>query len=236
MQRTTFFLALFSCLALTAVAQGPAQAQPPDKPGTPVVEFVLDWSAQNPPRYSIAVDAIGRATYRCEPAPGNQGADAPDPYVVEWTITEGTRGKIFEAAEKLKYFQDAQFESKAKIAKTGVKTLTYKDSSRNFSASYNYSENPLVRDLTHLFQSIASTAEMGRKLEHDLRYDKLGVDADLKALQEQQKQGDAIEFGSVAPLLQKIAGNASMMRMSQQRAKEILHMAGISTEETTAGK
>jgi hypothetical protein len=110
---------------------------------------------------------------------------------------------------------------------TGKKTLSYRDASHDNSITFNYSDNATVRDLTHLFQAIEATTESGRKLVYDLRYDKLGVDADLKGLQEQQRQGDAEEFGAIEPILQKIANDDDMLRMSQQRAKEILRTAGL---------
>ncbi|ABF42618.1 hypothetical protein Acid345_3617 [Candidatus Koribacter versatilis Ellin345] len=236
MKRTTLVLSILLFVSLAAGAQEPAPSLPPAKAGTAAVQFVFDWSVQNPPRYEISVDSTGRATYHCEPAADEKGGSAPDAYSVEWTASEATRTKIFDAAEKLDYFKDGNYDTKAKVAKTGVKTLTYKDGSRDSSTRYNYSENPLVRDLTHIFQSIATTAEMGRKLRHDFRFDKLGVEADLKALQEEQKQGNALEFGSIAPILQKIIDDPNMMRMSQQRAKDMLRVAALPNPQTSAAK
>lgn len=228
MKRTILLVLTVLLNTWVAVAQEPARTPSAEKAGTPVVQFVLDWPAQNPPRYTVAVDAAGRATYKSEPGADPSGGAAPEPYLVEWTATETTRSKIFDAVKKLNYLQ-GNFESKAKVALTGAKTLSYKDVSHNTSTSYNYSENPLIRELTHIFQSISTTAEFGRKLEYDVRFDKLGVDAQLKALQEQQRQGDAIELASIARVLQQIAGDSSMFRMSQQRAKEILRTAGLSS-------
>ena len=227
MKRTILLLSVILLGVGALSAQEPAQADPPNKPGIPTVQFVFDWRAQNPPRYSIAIDASGRATYRSEPSADPNGGVAPEPYFVEWTTSQSTREKVFDAARKLNYFQ-GKLESNAKVAQTGIKTLSYKDPSHQGSATYNYSENPSVRELTHIFQSIATTTELGRKLTHDLRYDKLGIDADLKALREQQKQGDAIEIVSILPVLQQIANDTAMLRMAQQRAKDILHSAGLS--------
>ena len=234
--RTSCLLALVLIAGSGLNSQEPAQANPPEKKTVPVVQFVLDWRAQNPPRYSVAIASDGRATYHSEPTADPNGGTAPDPYQVEWTMSEPTRNKIFDYAEKLDFFRNDNFESKLKVAKTGMKTLTYRDSTRDFSATFNYSENPMVRELTHIFQSIASTAELGRKLTHDLRFDKLGIDADLKSLQEQQKIGDAIEFGSVAPILQRIVNDPNMMRMSQQRAKDLLRASGYTGQSATAAK
>ena len=232
MKRILSVLFAIFLFAAATPAQEPVQQA---KPATAVVRFGFDWPAQNPPRYSITVDANGHATYRSEPAADANGGSAPEPYTVEWNATDDTRRKIFEDVEKANYLH-GNFEAKAKVAMTGMKTLAYKDASHDASATFNYSENPEVRDLTHIFQSIAFTAEVGRKLEHDIRFDKLGVDSDLKGLQEQQKQGNAMEFGSIAPLLQKIASDYAMMRMSQQRAKEMLRSAGLSSDPPAAAE
>jgi uncharacterized protein (UPF0147 family) len=50
----------------------------------------------------------------------------------------------------------------------------------------------------------------------------------LKSLQDEQREGNAIEFAAVQEILQKIADDPNMMRMSQQRAKAILRAAGLS--------
>lgn len=223
-------LLLFAC---SLFAQEPAQAEPPKAESaatsaTPVVQFTFDWRALNPPRYSIAIDSTGRATYHSEPSADPNGGAAPEPYHLEWTASEATRTKIFEDARKVNYF-DGQFESKIKVAQTGVKTLTFKDPSRTHSTSYNYSENPTIRELTQIFQAIGATAEIGRRLGHDLRFDKLAIDRDLKDLQASQKQGAALEINAVSPVLQQIAQNPAVMKMSQQRARQILAAAGLST-------
>jgi hypothetical protein len=222
MKRTLAVLVISILGALSAFAQQASSA----RSNSPAVKFVLDWPAQNPSHFSIVIDSAGRATYRSEPSADANGGSAPDPYNVEWTVTDATRQRIFDAIPKLNFLH-GNFESKSKVAMTGKKTLSYRDASHDNSITFNYSDNATVRDLTHLFQAIEATTESGRKLVYDLRYDKLGVDADLKGLQEQQRQGDAEEFGAIEPILQKIANDDDMLRMSQQRAKEILRTAGL---------
>jgi hypothetical protein len=222
MNRTLAALVISVLCALSAFAQQVLPAQST----SPTVKFVMDWSAQNPSHYSIVIDSAGHAIYLSEPSADANGGSAPDPYTVEWTVSDATRQKIFDAMPKLNFLH-GNFESKSKVAMTGKKTLSYTDTSHNNSITFNYSDNATVRDLTHLFQAIEATTESGQKLAHDLRYDKLGVDADLKGLQEQQRQGDAEEFSAIEPILQKIANDDAMLRMSQQRAKEILRAAGL---------
>lgn len=223
------------CLAMILLAiPGVAQDAPANAPATgATVRFELEWKEQNPPHYAITLDSAGHAQYSSEPTVGADGGTAPDPYVVEWAATEATRTKVFDGVQRLGYLQ-GQFESRAKVAKTGDKTLTFKDASHNNSVHYNYSENPQIKELTQMFQAIATTAEITRKLTHDARFDKLGVDADLKALQDEQREGTAIEIVAAQAILQKIADDPNMMRISQQRAKAILRTAGVSPSQTTS--
>ena len=231
MKRTIFLLSLIILLTCSLFCQDSAQAERPPTAteiasANAVVQFLFDWNVQNPPRYSVAIDSTGRATYHSEPAADRNGGAAPEPYQLEWTASESIRSKVFEAARKANYFE-GNFEAKVKVAQTGTKTLTYKEQSRTHTASYNYSENASIRELTQIFQAIGTTADAGRRLAHDLRYDKLSIDRDLKDLQASQKQGSALEIAAVSPVLQQIAEDASVMRMSQQRARQILSAAGI---------
>lgn len=233
MKRTIVVLAVIF-LALPALAQHDAQAQPPNKPGSPVVQFTFEWHQQNPSWYSIAIEDGGRATFHAQPAVDPNGGTAPEPYFVEWTATAAVRQRIFSDVEKLHFLQ-GNFAGKAKVADTGLKTLSYKDLSHDNSTSYNYSDNPLIQDLTRTFQAIEATADIGRQLLHDMRYDKLAVDGDLKALQHDQREGTAIEFGSVQPILQQIANDPGVLHIAQQRAAEILKAASLSAAPTAGG-
>src|SRR5581483_243303 len=67
---------LLSCAILPA--QEPAQSTPLRKPVIPTVTYISDWRAQDPPRYSIAVDSTGRATYHSEPAADPNGGTAAE--------------------------------------------------------------------------------------------------------------------------------------------------------------
>ena len=52
------------------------------------------------------------------------------------------------------------------------------------STSYNWSQNADVQELSRLFMAIANTFDYGRKLAFEYRFDKLGMDARLKELED----------------------------------------------------
>ena len=149
-------------------------------------------------------------------------------------MTDANRQKIFELARKLDYFQ-ANFEAKQKnIAKTGQKMLGYHGRAAGggqnieHSTTYNYSPNPDVQELTRLFQAIAATVDYGRKLEFKYRFDKLGIDAELKALQDMQASHYVEELQAIEPILQKIADDPNMMHINRVTARQLLKTTSIS--------
>jgi len=149
-------------------------------------------------------------------------------------MTDANRQKIFDLAKKLDYFQ-GNFEAKQKnIAKTGQKTLGYhgRDGGGGHaiehSSTYNYSPNSDVQELTRIFQAIATTLDYGRKLAFKYRFDKLGLDAELKDLQDMQASHYIEELQAIDPVLQKIADDPNMMHINRVTAKQLLKSTGTS--------
>jgi len=229
------FLLALTCFPLTL------RAQQQDA----VVTFKFYWSAFHPSRYSVIVHHNGQAEYvsddrgltppqeRNNPVESNaeravQADDAAsqDVFHKQFTASDSLRQKVFALAEKTHFF-DGQFDYMAHpIAQTGSKTLNYQDGSRHTSTTYNYSEDPSIQELTEIFQGISITIEGGRKLQFDLRFDKLGLDKDLENLEQLSKDGHLQEVQVISPILQRLATDRTVLHIAQKRAENILRRAG----------
>jgi len=202
----------------------PAVAQPQAAPAAaqPVVTFEFDWSQGIPwQTYSIMVRADGNTHFQGTPAPDEAGGDT-DLFQQDFTMSEANRSKIFDLAKKLNYFQ-GDFDSHLKrIAQTGSKTLEYKSATAHGSTRYNWSQNADVQELTRLFLAIANTLDYGRKLTFQYRFDKLGMDARLKELEDIRANHYVEELNAIAPILRKIADDPDMMHISRQAAQHLL--------------
>jgi hypothetical protein len=213
-----------------AAAQVVHQLTPVPQPTGSYVVFKFDWDQGVPwVRYSIAVDDAGNTHFEGVGNPGENGDN--DSFSENFTMSDLNRLKIFELAKKANYFQ-GNLEAKSKnLAKTGQKTLEYHGKSPDGgqtvtgSATYNYSPNTDVEELTRLFQAIATTLDFGRKLAFQYRFDKLGMDARLKSLQDLQASHYAEEMQAIEPILQKIASDPNMMHINRVTAKQLLHSA-----------
>jgi hypothetical protein len=59
-----------------------------------------------------------------------------------------------------------------------------------------------------------------------LRYQKLALDEELKRMEEMAVAGSLTELSAAAPILRKIADDATIMNVSRSRAQRLLARAG----------
>lgn len=215
------------------------------------IVFKFSWKYGKPSDYIITLHRNGQVDYvsddhslsspqeRNQPVESNseqlvQAMDAAsqERFTKQFQATDPIRDKIFSLAEQVKFF-DGQFDFTAHpIAQTGSKALAYQDSTRRTSTTYNYSENPSIQALTEIFQGISLTIESGRKLDFDRRFDKLSLDQDLKAMDALSKDGHLYEVQAIAPMLQRIATDRTVLHIAQQAAQRILTRAGLAVAPT----
>jgi hypothetical protein len=188
----------------------------------PTVTFRLEMPTFNPRYYGIAVEADGKAAYQSEPQAGSLPGD---PYLVKFTMSDPTRQRIFALAAQAGYFRGDFDYRKSKIANTGAKTLSYADGDRCNQTTYNWSENPAIQQLTTIFQEISATMEHGRQLAFLHRFDKLGLDAELKSMEAAARSNSLLELQTIAPILQSIASDYAVMKLARARAERLLARA-----------
>ena len=188
-----------------------------------IITFSLDFPNSSPERYSFAVQSDGHAHYESS-GKISVDSDARDDYQTDFTLSDSTRARIFELAKQAHYFSGKVDSGNKKLAFTGAKKLVYKDSQRNSSADYNYSQQPAVQQLTTVFQSLAATMEFGRRMTYFHRYQKLALDDELKRMEDQAKRGDLAELQAVSPVLKEIYDDTSVINVVRARAQRIMEM------------
>jgi hypothetical protein len=209
-----FLLLLSSLLAFSQAAD------------QPVVTFTLDFPGSQPEHYSLRLQSDGAAHYESS-GRLSLDSDETDSFDLDFTASPETRQKIFELAAKAGYFQKDLDSHHRNLAFTGKKTLSYKDGKRSGESTFNYSSQPAVQELTNFFQDLSTTLEFGRRLRYDHRYQKLALDEELKRMEEMARNGPLVELTAIAPILQQIIGDATVMNVSRARAQRLLGNARI---------
>jgi len=208
---TIFFLVVFAIFA---------QA----RPQTASLTFTLDFPGSMPDHYSIRVHSDGKGDYESRSKLSNE-SDDEDSFSYQFTLSPATCQKLFELAAKAGYFRKDLDSHRKGMAFTGKKTLAYQDAQRTGESTYNFSSNVSVQQLTSLLQNLSATLEFGHRLEYDHRYQKLALDEELKRLDETARSNMATELATIAPVLQQIVDDSSVINVSRARAERILKRA-----------
>ena len=216
-------------LGLGAAQTAPHQVTPVPSPSGSYVAFKFSWDQGRPwTSYTISVDDAGNAHFEGVGNPIESGEN--DNFSQDFSMSDINRQRVFDLAQKSNYFRGNVETKQKNIAKTGQKTLEYHSTAGGqtlaTSATYNYSPDQDIQELTRLFQAIATTIDFGRKLAFQYRFDKLGLDARLHSLQEMQASHFAEEMSAIEPILQKIAADPNMMHINRVTAKQLLKSIG----------
>jgi hypothetical protein len=189
----------------------------------PAITFDRLWSNFTPQSVTLTVSANGAAKYSSR-NPEKTGDDVDD-FQTEFTMSPAAREKLFRYAKEANYFDGDFTFKKHVVASTGKKTLTYSDPARHFSTSYDYSENKVIQEITNIFVGISNTIEHGRKLKFLRRFDKLGLEEELKAMENAAEGHNLAELQIIQPTLESIAQDSTILNIARQRAKKLLAKA-----------
>jgi len=194
------------------------------RPGA-VASFTLDFTGSNPSHYEITVHDDGQGSYSSN-GQLNRDSEPADPAPLQFTLSPNVRQQVFELAQRAKYFTGKVDSGRKNIANTGAKTLAYKDEHRSTQATYNYSPLAPVQQLTSIFEGLSSTLEFGRRLDFFHKYQKLALDQDLKRMEELQHDNNLGDVQAIAPILNAIANDSSVINVTRARALRLLAAAG----------
>ncbi len=192
------------------------------KGSIPSVRFNFENPDLTPPTYELSVDATGDAEYISREAGSDPATLAPR----RFQVSKATRDRIFVLTESLHRFRGDYEFRKHKVSFSGHKTFTYTEGAEQSSTRFNWSENRDITELAALFQGIAATIHAEARLEHLRKYDKLGLDAYLKTMEQQAKGGWLKEIGLISKVLLEIKNDPRVMGMARSRADRLLKLAG----------
>jgi hypothetical protein len=198
----------------------------------PIDMLVFDFERVGiePPHWGFEINKDGHGRYyvKSNPTEGNpSGNDWHDVVVGQQTLEMLMQGLAKVGTGK-------GCETKAKnIANTGKKKLSYVHSDIWFTCEFNYSDDEGVMKAAGAFQSMAATMQTGERLKHSLRYDRLGLDAEMDALVEEVQARRALEVQNIAPVLQAIIDDDRVIERVRRKAAHLLEGAGVPVRNYT---
>ncbi len=226
MKSWIFVLALWG-----ATPQLPAQTAPGS-----TLRFTLDRAGAASTHYAVELDAATRqGTYSISGGPAAPSATAPGEAAADRPIqvSEDLLKKLFAVAPLVR--SDRCASHRKGIAQTGIKTLRLTQQGTTFTCTYDYSEEDRVHTATAAFEGIAETMRFGDRLTAELRFDRLGLDAEMESLQSALKDGRALEVGNIGAVLVSVQNDERVMERVRRKAAHLLESASLPSAPQTLG-
>jgi hypothetical protein len=217
---------LVPSLSLLALLTTPlpnfAQATP--TLGSTHIVFTFEHPQLQPSQYTITVDETGIGHFESKPGPASDPTDGVFPTALDRSILldDALRAVLFRYARSHAFFATRCNTTKTSLAFTGNKTLSYAGPDGSGSCTFVWAEDPALQHLADQLGAVAFTLEEGRRLELEVRHDRLGLDAELASLQDAFKDHRASDLPNIADQLHAIADNDQVMDRARKRAQALL--------------
>ncbi len=145
--------------------------------------------------------------------------DDPDPQPVE--LSPQFAARMFELAAELKHFKDIELDVKRRLANLGEKTFRYESGGEASETTFNYTVNQTAVQLMQAFEGIARQEGHRQTLLHRLRFDRLGVNDALIALETDLRRGLIPEPARLVPVLDAVSNDSRVIDMARSRARAL---------------
>ena len=114
------------------------------------------------------------------------------------------------------------------IADTGTKVLTWRNPGRqSLTCTFNYSESRPVAELMKIFQAMAFTLDLARKMEGEQKFDRLGLDGEMTTLVAAVKDGRAMGLSNIRGTLQALADDPAVLERVRVQAAKLIEQGMV---------
>jgi hypothetical protein len=174
----------------------------------PRIYYSKSFPGSAPAFVAVTLDRTGVGEYK-----EAENDDQP----VRFQLSDAEASEIFGLAEKLGYF-DHPLESQLKVAFMGTKTFRFESAVARHEVKFNYSEDPMARELLDWFERISESEQHLTSLEIAAKYDKLGVMKAILLLESAYDRHRLVNVQQYLPMLDRIAKNESYLHQARLRA------------------
>jgi hypothetical protein len=155
------------------------------------------------------------------------GQPSPPPSVDrDIKVSAAFAGHVFEEARRHRLFAE-ECESHMKVAFQGWKKLSYRGPGGEGSCRFNYSKDKGIEELGESLVAVAETILEGSRLDWLLRYDRLGLDREMDYVVEGAGDGRLLEMGTIRGVLERLAGDESVLERVRKRARTLQHQLHV---------
>src|SRR5579883_3059912 len=189
------------------------------------IRFIFENPKLQPSTYVMDIYEDGTGHFESQPggaAVSDAEGIAVQPLDTDIRIENPLLGVLFKTARSHNFFDVACESTKSKVAFTGKKALMYTGPVGDGSCTFNWSRDQQIMKISEDLIATAYTLQVGQRLTIEHEHNRLGLDSELESLQDAAKQGQAQQLQNIAPQLQAIANDDSVMERARGRARQLL--------------
>lgn len=177
----------------------------------PMLVLSKSFPGSTPPYMELKIDRQGKVEYR-------EGPDEENPILID--LGKADADQLYDLADRLGHF-NRKLESGLPVAKMGEKTFRWEAGAASQEQKFNYTLDPDGQALQDWFERICESARLHIDLERTARFEKLGVNKALLALEVAWDHHRLVGLSQFLPLLDRIAKNSSYLNMDRDRAARL---------------
>lgn len=178
--------------------------------GNERVVFTKSFPQSQPPYVGITVEQSGAAEFRTDPK---------DEQPVQFHLNDAETAEVFAMARKVNL--ERGLESPVKVAFMGKKTIRYEHEGKSAEQTFNYTEDVDARALADWFERVSETERCFLDLERTAKYEKIGVNQAILAIQASWERKRLVAPQQFLPLLDRISKGDSYVQMARNRAANL---------------
>ena len=148
-----------------------------------------------------------------------QISDPADPEPLE--IRPDLRVKIFELAAALHNFDGVNLDEHRRLANLGKKTFRYERGGEIHEATFNYTTDATANQLLDIFEGLSRQEVDLESITHSMKYDRLGVNDALMALESDMSERSLPEPEVLLPALDQLASDSRFLNIARERARTL---------------
>ncbi len=200
---------------LIAISAAAYAERAPSSDGAPqVVTFTMDFPGQAVPWYELTVRADGSGEYKFSTG------DAPVSEPIQFHVQPETAMRWMSLAAKCRGIH-APAEMK-KVAFMGRKKLVISSGSGSQTLEFVSPKDAPLIDMTTAAQGLAATLEAGQQFAADLRFQRMRLDEDMRAWQDQLSSQQASNPEAISDVLQRISDDQEVLSRVRRGANSAL--------------
>jgi hypothetical protein len=145
-----------------------------------------------------------------------------DTTTVQIELSPAARDRFLATLSATNYLEASDtYESRRKVADLGRKRLTLEMPSGKREASYNYSEQKPVMDLTVFFDALINQEMIGVDMDNAMQFERLSVPKRLDQIANELKSNRIADPDRLIPMLEKIEGDQRLVNYARAQATRL---------------